>query len=157
MSHKDALARLIPVDLGGVSDSDLTVEGDQLDLVTADIEALRLSIITDIVTILPQGDDRLKMTPVRWSIHWPFYIALAASLGYKSAFYNAVPDSAAWSYFSAGVSGAGDSLASGDDYSPWTWLVVISSPGGASVPSLEAILTDLAPAHILMLFSYVNA
>jgi hypothetical protein len=155
MSHKDILTRLIPMELDGVMDAKLTVEGNQLDLTQADIEAQRQVIISDIVTLLPPDDGHLKMMPVRWSIHWPFYIAVAASLGYLVALYNAATDAATWSYFEAGLSGAGDSLAQPTEYGPFTWQVAISSPGGAAVPSLEAILSDLAPAHIEMIFSYI--
>ena len=96
MSHRDILKRLIPVELGGVSESDLSVEGDQLDLVQGDIEAQRQLIINDIDTLAPPTDGRIKLVPVRGDIKKPYFVARAAALGYQIRIEDYTPSMADW-------------------------------------------------------------
>ena len=167
MSHKEALERLIPVELGGVEDGDLTVEGDQLDLAQADIEALRQVIITDIITLTPPADDRIKLCPVRGDIKKPYLVARAAAIGYTIRIDDYTPSmvgwlciddeliDAEWENFSAGLGNAGDTLSQEDVVLPWIWLVVVlGAVEGVTttLDQLEVLLNDLKPAHILLNF-----
>lgn len=169
MSHKAALQRLIPVELGGVFDADLTIEAEHLDLVQADIEAQRLSMLADIASLLPPADNHIPLVPVRWSIRKPFYVELAAALGYQIYIRDYIPAMSdwlcaddeligdePWMEFNAGVSLGGDYMAQEDTVTPWIWeVVVVSSPDAPPTPNLEAVLEDLKPAHIQLNFTYL--
>lgn len=168
MSHKAALQRLIPVELGGVFDDDLTVEGMELDLVQGDIETERQAIISDMTTLLPPTDDRMKLTPVRWDIKKPFYVALAANMGYAIRINDYAPTMEGWlctgdtlmeepwGYFTAGISMSGDCLAQEIVVSPWVWDVVIDAvPDPVPTPNLDTVMNNLKPAHILLHFVYI--
>ncbi len=164
-----ALSRLIPIDLGGVFTDDLTVEGDQLDLVEADIETLHQAIIMDIATLLPPPGDQIPMVPVKWGILKPFYVALAASLGYTIYIRDYTTAMSDWLCagdefivdepmisFSAGYGCSGDTLAFFDYWLNWIWeVVVVSSPETVPNPSLAQILSNLKPAQIMLNFTYL--
>jgi len=99
----------------------------------------------------------------------PYYVALAAALGFTIRIddyiapiigFFAVGDMLVyeeWQEFSAGVSGAGDSLGmeSSPALLPACWLVVVLSGPTNPAPELEALLLDRAPAHIHLNFIYV--
>ena len=169
MSHRDALLQLIPVALAGVFYDDLTVEGAELDLLQADIEAERLAIITDTATLMPLADDRIKLSPIRWDIKKPFYVAIAANMGYAIRIEDYTPsmsnwlcagdeliDGEPWIDFSSGVGQAGDTLSQEDTVLPWIWqVIVISSPDTPPTPGLETVLVDLKPAHLQLNFTYL--
>ncbi len=167
MLHKAALASLIPLDLGGAHDADLEIEGLQLDLAAADLEALRQSLITDVAEIVASSD-RIKLTPIHGSIAKPFLVAVAASLGYtiyiqdyavSMAYWQCAGDELLeepWAYFTAGCAMAGDYLAQEDPTLPWVWEVVVTAaPGAAPVPGLETVLNDLKPAELRLNFTYL--
>lgn len=153
---------------GGVFEGDLALEGAQLDLAQGDIEALRQSIITDIATILPSGD-QIVLVPAKWDIKTPFLVALAASLGYTIYIRDYTISMSDWlcaddelieaepmSLFSAGCGAAGESLASFDYWLNWIWeVVVVSSPENTPVPSLGQVLNNLKPAHIMLNFTWL--
>lgn len=167
MSHKAALQTLIPLELGGVHDIDLTVEGHELDAVATDLEVLRQEIINDPAGLIPTNN-RIHLAPIRGDIKKPYFVTLAAALGYTiriDDYTDTMSDWAhadeplieePWNYFTAGISMAGDYLAQENTILPWLWeVVVITSPVAAPTPDLETLLTDIKPAHIKLNFTYL--
>lgn len=171
MSHKDALKALTPLELRGDVETDLVVEGNQFDATQADLETLRQTI-RDSVTELklgPPGDDLIRMATAQMDVKKPFFVRLAAAMGYTIRIEDYIPLMAGWICagdevleeqwidFSAGVSGAGDSLGQIDgSVLPFCWKVVVIGAGDGPVVELEALINDLAPAHRLVNFEYIN-
>lgn len=101
MGHADTLKLLFPVELGGVYDQDVILEGAALDKVQADAEALLREMFPQTATLTLADWERVcGITPAagastqmrqnvvllkireRGGLSRPFFIALAASLGY---------------------------------------------------------------------------
>lgn len=170
MSHDEILQLLTPLVAGGIFAADIALEGAALDIFQADLETLRQLIITDSAELTPSSD-RLKLVPIKGDIKKPYYIALAAALGFTIRIddyiapiigYFAIGDELVfepWQDFSAGVSGAGDNLSMGTVPAllPACWRVIILAGPLLPSPALEAMLLDLAPAHIKMNFIYLEA
>lgn len=98
----------------------------------------------------------------------PYYIGLAASMGYTIRIGDYTESMAGWYcagdellqepfvYFTAGIGAAGDTLAFEDVVLPWIWEVVVSVvPAAPPTPDLETVLQDLKPDHIKLNFTYV--
>ena len=158
---------LTPLDLGGVHDDDLTVEALQLDPVSDEIEVLRQTIITDTAELMPSSN-RIHLTPIRGDIKKPYFVSLAAALGYTIRIDDYIDSMSGWLcagdevledlwiYFTAGCAMAGDYLASEDVIIPWIWeVVVIASPETTPTPDLEAVFNDLKPAELHLNFTYL--
>lgn len=166
MSHKSALQLLTPLDLGGVHDIDLTVEALQLDGAVDDLETLRQSIITDTAEVIP-SNNRIHLTPIRGDIKKPYFVTLAATMGYTIQIddytenmveWTCVGDTITanpWHYFEAGIAMSGDYLAQENVILPWIWdVVVLTVPDTIPVPSLETVIDNLTPAHFHINFIY---
>lgn len=187
MSHENVLRQLFPVELGGKHDDDCAAAGAALDRVQATIDALLLEMHPGTATLLlhrwealyqivpPAGatiEERQAAAAARWrrkgDIKKPYYVALAATMGYTIRIDDYIPSMAGWTgaggetleepwvYFEAGVSGAGDYLAQENIITPWIWEVVVTAvPAVPPTPDLEAVLNDLKPAHIQLNFTYL--
>lgn len=117
------------------------------------------------------ADRRLQVVSwlrYRSDIKKPHFIALAASLGYTIIIndyaepvigFFSIGDTIQyepWLEFNAGVSLAGDYLAQEDTIFPWIWEVVIQAvPAVIPSPTLEELIADLKPAHMLIHFTYL--
>jgi len=103
-------------------------------------------------------------------IKQPYFVELATALGYAIRIdeykapiigFFAIGDMLVfeeWQEFSAGVSGAGDSLGmeSTPALLPACWLVVVqAAPATLPEPTLEEIMADIKPAHIHLNFIYL--
>lgn len=97
----------------------------------------------------------------------PYFVALAASMGYTIRIDDYTESMAGWqctgdelldepwAYFSAGIGAAGDTLAFEDVVLPWIWEVVVTAvPVNPPTPDLETVLQDLKPGHIQLNFTY---
>lgn len=134
----------------------MTVEADELDAVAAELEALRQVIVTDTATLRPPVDNLIKMVPVRWRIDKTFYIFLALSMGYEISITTNAEEETGQD-FTAGVSGAGDTLGYTEDTElPYIWDILIYPHDAEPIPApeLEALLEDLKPAHRKLIFHY---
>jgi len=116
--------------------------------------------------------DRQRAVAYRYSaegdIKKPYFVALAASMGYTIRIDDYTESMAGWqcagdelleepwAYFTAGIGAAGDTLAFEDVVLPWIWEVVVTAvPAAPPTPDLEAVLQDLKPAHIQLNFTYL--
>ena len=115
MSHKDVFKQLIPLELGGVFDEDLTIEGEQLDAVSTRIDELHQEIFPDTADeLLIFWEAAYQITPptgaslaarravvagklsTLGSAKKPALIALAASMGYIIYINDYIPSMADW-------------------------------------------------------------
>lgn len=63
-----------------------------------------------------------------------------------------------WLPASAGLAGAGDTLAAEDRLLPWIWEVTITAiPAVLPAPTIEELINDLRPAHIHVNYRYPEA
>lgn len=182
--HKDALALLFPLELGGVFQGDIAVEGASLDAAQESAERLLQEMFPDTaVELLPDWERVCGLVPkdgeplqfrrdrvVRklrelGDIKKPYFELLCATLGYEVHIEEYLPTMAEWA-------GAGDELIVHDDPAVlfvWTFHVfnqqVHYFRAGQSlagdrlswwIPAgdLEEILQDLRPAHVRFDFSY---
>ncbi|MDP2166775.1 MAG: DUF2313 domain-containing protein [Thermodesulfovibrionales bacterium] len=169
MFHKDVLRLLFPLELGGVFDADLELEGKHLDDAegragdllneTFPDEALELMPDWERVYELSPGEtlqerrDRLvaKIKELG-GLSREYFIAIAAALGYTIEIIEYGP-------FRAGVGRAGDPVGDGNQ---WIWKVKGVSQNtyyfragqstcgerlGGALAGLEAVLDELKPAH----------
>jgi uncharacterized protein YmfQ (DUF2313 family) len=167
-AHKEILQLLFPLELGGVHDADQTVEGALFDRVQEQIAALQVEMFADTCgQYIDRWERRYGITPnqaltlqqrraqvlarknARGSLSTPYFIDLAATLGYTVTIDEAVDgDRYKWRVnipagtndyqFRAGESAAGESLLDWPD-----------STG------IEALFTELKPADTTVLFAYV--
>lgn len=180
MLHSEALKLLIPLPLGPVSDRDLAVEGAQLDkaetragdLLQEMFPDMAHELLTDwerVCGLTPAADEPLQLRQQKLilklretgDIKAPYFIALAASLGYTVEINQLTP-------FMSGWSRAGDQIGL---EMWWVWQIIVRdkpaysfrsgssaagetlgwSPAGAA---LEGLFNDLKPAEILLQFIY---
>ena len=178
------LKQLIPVELGGTSDTDLGVEGRALDRLHSSSERLLINIFADTCyELLPDWEKVLGVSPdpasstgvrvaavvakirAKGGLSKPFFISLAASMGYEIEIEEPTEFMAGWScageelthedivyvwwvnvlnetipvhYFYAGSNGAGDRLCDFDE------------------SGLVALFQELKPAETQVFFTYPN-
>jgi uncharacterized protein YmfQ (DUF2313 family) len=180
--NADVLTYLFPLaNIGGVLPDDLAVDGRSLDAAQAQAEILLEEMFPDTsVLLLPSWERICGITPPSGAsiqsrqaavlaqlrstpgdIKKPYFIALAARLGYTITIVNYVP-------FMSGWGRAGDSLYI--TLAPYIWIVTVvgtpvyhfragqSAAGEAltSWPSqgaLQALLNNLKPADVCMVFA----
>lgn len=182
MSHKDALKQLIPIDLGGVFEDDLELEGQQLDAVEARAQDLLLEVFPDTATALITDWERYvgitsedgkplqarrdavvaKLRATGASSRQDF-IDLAANMGFTITINEPQPPR-------AGIARAGVARVYGAEI-VFCWQVTmttqtlfdaragIAKAGDRirwkdSDVSLESILIELKPAHTYVTFFY---
>lgn len=187
MLHKDMLKLLIPVELGGEHDAALAVEGAAFDACQGRIDDLQGETFPDTAEeLLAQWEALYEIIPAagatlqarqaavagkfsaRGDIKKPYFVALAASMGYTIRIDDYTESMAGWHcagdelledgwvYCSAGIGAAGDTLAFEDVLLPWIWEVVVTAvPASAPTPNLEQVLQDLKPDHIKLNFTYL--
>jgi len=181
MSHSDVLKQLFPIDLVGIFDGDVAIEGKYLDEAQASAETLLLEMHPDQAHetiadwereygLTPASDAPLQSrrdAVVRkrrelGGLSRAYFIALAASIGWDITIDEPQP-------FMAGVGRCGDRLYTSDVV--WIWIVTTQSlpyysfRAGESCagerlgwnPSngvLETLLSELKPAHTFIVFNY---
>lgn len=184
MSHSDTLKLLIPLALGGTFSADLDLEGQALDAAQAAADILLDQTLPPSAHVMLADWERLTgMAPgpdepvqsrrdkvIRklqelGNIKKPYYVALAAALGYQIYIEEYIPTMAGWVE-------AGDELMIQDDERIlFIWNAHIFNQSvyhftaGQSLSgerltwwrpatALENILDDLRPAHVQFVFSY---
>lgn len=134
MSHKDLLARLFPISLGGDHDADLELEGDFLDQASTVIESVLEQLLTDspnletllrlerlyALQVLPGAttEDRIAAVRAEWmkvgGLSKPYFTALAAAFGFEVEIEDMRP-------FEAGIGMAGYPI--WEEGIKWCWTV----------------------------------
>ncbi len=173
MSHKDVLRQLFPIELGGVFEDDIALEGKQLDDAMSRAESLLGEIFADIANETIMDYERVYgLTPVdtdtlqvrrdrvvakmraRGALSRPYYVMLAATMGYDITIEQLAPNAETYGpesifiwrivahdtptyYFRAGESEAGERLLD--------WL---------DDNALEGMFEDLKPAHTQLIWAY---
>ncbi len=173
MSHKDVLKSLFPLDLGGVFDADLELEGEYLDAAEASADLLLREMLPQsagdsiadwerVCGIDPDATDTLQMRQARvvaklrerGGLSIPHFTALAASWGYTIVIEE----------LTAGADGTGDE-------GIFRWRVIfLATPlyyfragqsragerlvDGPLATAMEAIFEELKPAHTQVTFAY---
>jgi len=182
MNHKDVLKLLFPLELEGVFDDDIAIEGAVLDDFCARVDDLLAEMFPDttveliadwerVCGIVPNDDDSLQARRDRiiaklralGGLSRQYFIELAAALGHDIAITEYVP-------FMAGRGRCGDRLYIYEVI--WCWLVTFAEPttaydfrAGESrcgerlcwwIPceEVEAGIEDLKPAHTFVEFAY---
>lgn len=179
--NADTLKLLLPVSLGGNLDAVLTADAQSLDRTQLAADQLLLELFPDgahdllldwerVCGLVPVSGEPLQsriekvIAKLRelGDIKAPFFVALAASMGYQISIEHLTP-------FMAGWSCAGDRLGTDDIW--WVWQITILdkpayafragqsaagetlgwSPAGAA---LESLFNDLKPADVLLYFIY---
>jgi len=181
MLYKDVLKRLFPIELNGDFEKDIAIEGKHLDDAQSRAEDLLKESFPDgayellpdwerVCGLTPGSDDTLQLRRdrvirklrERGGLSIPYFIALAAAMGYEITIEELMP-------FMAGWGRAGDALYIYE--SLWIWRVKVSGRplyyfrAGQSLSGerllwwtaqteLENILTELKPAHTYIIFDY---
>jgi len=173
MSHKNVLKQLLPIELHGVNDADLAVEGSALDAVQARVDQLLREgypqscneLIADwerVCGLTPLETDTLQMRQVRViaklrerrGLSIPYFMSLADDFGYTITI-EELP---------AGTDGCGDEgifrwrvTFTG---TPLYWFRTGQSRAGERLvdgpvaTALEGLFTELKPAHTQIIFAY---
>lgn len=181
MQHKDILKLLFPVEIEGVFDDDLAIEGKHLDSAQVDAEKLLSDIFPDTASssiadwerlyeIVPDPDSTLQARrsevvrkfKERLGLSRQFYINLAQLYGWTITIDEFWP-------FMCGWNQTGEMLYA--ENAKWCWRVNVSrtpiyrfrvgeSFAGERLTwwpantALEALITDLKPAHTAVVFNY---
>ncbi len=181
-ANRDALRHLFPIELGGSHDADLDLDAAHLDTAQANGESLLVEMRPDQATqLLPDWervlglslgpDDPLQLRHEqvvrkireRGGLSRAYFLGLAQTLGYVVEIVEPVP-------FMAGWGAAGDELFGESICYQWG-LIIHNQPiynfrAGESAAGeplswwnsqtfLEALFTDLKPAHTFVYFSYL--
>jgi uncharacterized protein YmfQ (DUF2313 family) len=181
MKHADTLKLLFPLELTGVFDDDIALEGKQLDDAQASADVLLQEMFADkayncltdwerVCGLAPDAGDPLQsrrdavIRKVRelGGLSRDYFIALAASIGWTITIDELQP-------FMCGWNRCGDDL--NIEESQWIWrvnargLAYYAFRAGVSCTSerlgrnpstdrLEELLNDLKPAHTYVIFNY---
>jgi len=181
MSHSDVIRLLFPVELTGVSDDDIALEGEVLDSVEAQAKELlgemfpekSIRCLTDWervcgltpaadATLQSRRDNVVRKLRERGGLSRKYFIALAAAMGYTITIEELQP-------FMAGWSRAGDPLY--EEEVRFIWRVNVAGQAlyyfraGLStsgerllwwpqVTALEDLFNNLNPAHTYIIFDY---
>jgi uncharacterized protein YmfQ (DUF2313 family) len=181
MNHADTLKLLFPVELTGVFDDDIELEGMHLDAAQASAECLlneiyadqTYSLLTDwerVCGLIPATDAQLqgrrdavvqKLRDIG-GLSRAYYISLAATLGWTITIDEYLP-------FMSGWARSGD--VDYDEDVCWIWRVNVAGNAAYSFRSglsvagegltwwtandiLEALIDELKPAHTAVIFNY---
>ncbi|KQC03903.1 MAG: hypothetical protein APR55_06670 [Methanolinea sp. SDB] len=173
MSHKNVLKMLFPVELGGVFDGDLALEGQQLDAAQASAERLLREMFPQtcdetiedwerVCGLTPAPTDTLQMRQERvvrklrefGGLSLPYFASLAEAAGYTFGIEE----------LQAGTGGYGDE-------GIFRWRVTFTNTplyyfragqsragerlvDGPSADALEGLFTEIKPAHTQIIFAY---
>lgn len=173
MSHKDVLQLLFPLDLGGVFDADLGLEGKHLDTAQVSAELLLREMLPQsagdsiadwerVCGLVPESTDTLQMRQARvvaklrerGGLSIPHFTALAASWGYTVVIEE----------LTAGTAGTGNE-------GIFRWRVTFTATplyyfragqsragerlvDGPLATAMEGLFTELKPAHTQVIFAY---
>jgi uncharacterized protein YmfQ (DUF2313 family) len=163
MKHSEALKKLMPIDLGTISNLDMVVEGELLDRAEETIMRLLpefLPSTTEMLidrweaeyNIIPQAGATLEnrhhalVSKVlnTYNLTRTYFTSLAARLGYTiEIIEGAAP-------FRAGISTAGEPVYNATGM--WVWTIEVLNVSTA--PDLESLFTDLTPPHMRPNFVY---
>lgn len=159
MKHSDILKQLFPIELGGVFDADIAIEGKHLDEAMNAIVELSHEIFPDTATkslddwerLLAIASNSSSSTPQRRQIiiaklnetgglSRAYFINLAALLGFEIE----IEESAG--FFECGIDMCGWPLG----WNPYVWIVHVITPGDFT--RLEETFNRLKPAHTQVVF-----
>lgn len=181
MLHSEVLKLLFPVDLGGVFDDDIAVEGAALDRAQERAYDLLREIFpagshellnrwervcglspSDDAALQSRQADVVRKLREQGGLSRAYFVALAAAIGYTIEIEELLP-------FMAGWGRCGDATYVED--ARWIWVVTVTNQSlyyfraGMSVAGerllwwpaqtiLENIFNDLKPAHTYIVFAY---
>jgi len=181
MNHSDVLKQLFPIELAGVFDGDVAIEGKYLDEALTSAETLLREMHPDQAhetiadwereygltpedgaPLQSRRDAVVKKRRELGGLSRAYFIALAASIGWEIEIDEPQP-------FMAGIGRCGDEIYAQDVV--WIWIVRTQGQpyyafrAGLSCagerlgwnPSngvLETLLTELKPAHTFVIFNY---
>jgi uncharacterized protein YmfQ (DUF2313 family) len=174
MSHKDVLKQLFPIELGGVHDADLEIEGSHLDEALARSEQLLREVFPDtageciadwerVCAITPGAEDPLQLRRQRvvakllsrGGLSVAYFTHLAEEMDYTITIEELAP-----------------SVESHGNESVFIWRVTVHDTEGVyhfragqsragerllwwtALTGLEGLFTDLKPAHTQIIFIY---
>jgi len=168
MTHYQALKALFPLNIEGVFDQDILVEGQVLDNLYTLLESITLEISpTTAVHTLDRWEAEFGIVPdssvsasvrrgavkarirekaniKKGTLSRDVFINIADAMEYS------VTIEEAPGMFRAGISRAGDRVYSSQLL--WIWTVVVH--GASEAPELEAVITDIAPPYSRVVFRY---
>lgn len=168
MGHSDVLKQLCPLTLLGDHDGECAVDGAALDRAQAAADLLASETFSDTSTITgslvafervfgivaPSDSSVASRRAVvqtkqreRGGLSIPYYIGLAAALGYSATITEGDNDVVP---FRAGVSAAGDAVYVFSER--WTWTMHVEHD--TQIPILETIIEALKPAWTTVEFQY---
>ncbi len=175
MNHHDVLKMLFPLDLGGVFDADITIEGKYLDNLTASADTLLAEMFPDtanvtiddwerVYAIVPPDGATLAqreaaaLQKVRANLGYltpAYFVSLAAAVGYTITIEELPPNSPGYGPESiwiwrvhAPISQKGIYFTAGDSSAG----DLLTDWTGEDI--LENIINNLKPAHTQVLFVY---
>jgi uncharacterized protein YmfQ (DUF2313 family) len=173
VSHKDTLKLLFPIELGGVFDDDITLDGAQLD--NAQISAAQLlcemfpQSCTDSITdwervygLTPASTDTLQTRQLRviakmrelGELSLPYFAALATSMGYACTIQELLANTdslGAEGIFRWRITFTGTPLVYFRAGQSRAGDPLVTGPVASA---LEGLFTDLKPAHTQVIFAY---
>lgn len=167
MKHSDMISKILPVNLGSVSDADIDIEGSMLDSVIAKFsEVLDEMFPSTAATTISRWESeyglynqstsiesrrafvRAKMIErldlKKGGLRKGKFIEIAAALGYTIDIASS-PD-----FFRADISFADDILYDEDVL----YVMVVIVIGETSAPDLESLFTDIVPPYLRLEFIY---
>ena len=164
MLHKDVLRLLFPLELGGVFDDDMAIEGSHLDGAQTSADTLLAEMFPDeadgllsswerVTGVTPEAGDSLQtrrdrvvaQLRARGGLSREYFTSLAEALGYTVAIDALRP-------FVCGVSVCGEEL--GAEGVVYLWRVTVNAAGPDAY--LEALFRKLKPAWTGVEFIYTG-
>ncbi len=177
MTHKDVLKLLFPIELGGVFDEDITLEGQHMDTAQTNADTLLTEIFADTTNALITDWERVygiippdgatlaqrqaavvQKLRLRGSLTRQYYVDLAAAVGYTITIEEIPPND-------AGYGGAWDTINIWKVHVPIGAKVITDFTAGDSGAGdllldwqeesvLEGLFNALKPAHTHVYFVY---
>ena len=163
--NASVITALFPLELGGVSDQDMILEGQELDAEESRQANILLEIFPDtstqmlswwerVYSLSPAADATVQerqqaiVQAIRSTggLSRDYFITLAAALGYTITIEELQP-------FMAGIGRAGDTIYISDII--YEWGVTTQSQGATKDTVLESLFNKLKPAHTAVYFTYL--
>ncbi len=165
LDNAAVIKALMPLELGLISDQDITLEGQELNNEESRQNTLLQEIFPDTstqmlawwervcglapaanATVLQRQQAIVQAIRATGGLSRNYFISLAAALGYTVTIEELQP-------FMAGIGRAGDTLYISDII--YEWGVTTQSQGATNDANLEALLNKLKPAHTAVYFNYI--
>jgi uncharacterized protein YmfQ (DUF2313 family) len=164
MLHKDSAKLLFPLELGGIFDDDIALEGAILDEAQSRAEELFNEMFPDGSTTLLAAWERMcGIVPAEGASLQTRRNAVLKQLRYlggqSRAYFIALAADAGWTItidelqpFRAGINRCGDTLYV--EAIRFVWRVNVFDRATWADEDLETLLNDLKPAHTYVIFNY---